>query len=233
MSRSWAGCSPRSPRRACSSTSGTRTSSCTARSRRPSTPSSRAPTFNGRAYYLSLVREVLIEGKVPASWLRVAQQIAPSYPALDLGKLSFLSKGTQPVDSFHFTLDALRRQYDLEVHRATAANKGSAFGNFKDDYTDRMVAWGGLVLADLKIEEAPRAQGGRGVRFLRSAGAGRRAAAPAGGSRLGRVRTAGAQAQEEGARWSPSGHSSPRTSTSRSTAFPREPACWCAAGCGT
>src|SRR5690606_1897030 len=69
-----------------------------------------SPTFNGRAYYLALVREVLISGRLPASWLSVAQAIAPAYPALDLGKLSFLSKGIQPIDSFHFTLGRLRQQ---------------------------------------------------------------------------------------------------------------------------
>ncbi len=118
------------------------------------------PNFNGRAYYLSLVREVLIGGRVPASWLKVAQAIAPSYPALDLGKLSFLSsKRIEPIDSFHFTLQTLRNQHELEVKRATSVNASSAFANFKDDYTDRTVAWGDLVLTDLKLEK-PKGKGG-------------------------------------------------------------------------
>lgn len=111
-----------------------------------------SPTFNGRAYYLALVREVLISGRVPAPWLTVAEALAPAYPALDLGKLSFLAKGVQPIDSFHFTLTTLRQQYEVEVRQATSVNASSAFQNFKDDYTDRQVAWGELTLADLKLE---------------------------------------------------------------------------------
>lgn len=118
-----------------------------------------SPTFNGRAYYLSLVREVLIGGRIPASWVRVAQEIAPSYPALDLGKISFLSKRIEPIDSFHFTLQTLRNQYELEVKRATSVNASSAFANFKDDYTDRTVAWGDLVLTDLKLEKPQGKEG--------------------------------------------------------------------------
>lgn len=117
------------------------------------------PTFNGQAYYQLMVREVLISGRVPASWVRIAEAIAPAYPALDLGKLSFLSRGVQHIDSFHFTLSALRQQYEVEVKQATSVNASSAFANFRDDYTDRIVAWGELTLADLKLE-TPKVAGG-------------------------------------------------------------------------
>lgn len=117
------------------------------------------PKFSGRTYFLSLVREVLIGRRIPGTWVKVAQAIQPSYPALDLGKISYLSKRLEPIDSFHFSLPTLQKQYELEVKRATSVNAESAFANFKDDYTDRVVAWGELVLKDLKMEK-PAGKGG-------------------------------------------------------------------------
>ena len=107
------------------------------------------PRFPGNAYFVHMVRRVLIDGKLPPAWLEVANALNRQVMIIDMGKLQFLAHGTKPVDSYFFTLPALRQRYDLEVVRATSAGKGDAVAAFRDAYLDREVAWGALRLIDV------------------------------------------------------------------------------------
>ncbi len=107
------------------------------------------PRFPGNAYFVHMVRRVLIDGKLPPAWLEVANALNRQVMIIDMGKLQFLAHGTKPVDSYFFTLPALRQRYDLEVLRATSAGRSDAVGAFRDAYLDREVAWGALRLIDV------------------------------------------------------------------------------------
>jgi len=107
------------------------------------------PQFPGNAYLSLMVRRVLIDGKLPSEWLRVAQSLNAQVRIIDLAKLQFLADGVQPVDSFFFTFAALRDRYEIEVKRANSTARDTALLAFRDAYLDRNVAWGGLTLIDI------------------------------------------------------------------------------------
>lgn len=115
--------------------------------------------FPGTAYFASMVRRVLIERRLPDEWLAVAEALNPRVQIIDLGKLRMLNEGLKPVDSFLFTLLALRDRYELEVLRANSAVTTDVAAAFRDAYLDRDVAWGGAVLVDAATLAQPKAKG--------------------------------------------------------------------------
>ncbi len=112
------------------------------------------PQFPGSAYLASMVRRVLIDGKLPPEWLEVARELNQKVRIIDLAKLQLLADGVKPIDSFYFSFPTLRERYDLEVKRANSVAKDTAVLAFRDAYLDREVAWGGLTLVD--IAPAPK-----------------------------------------------------------------------------
>ncbi|MBJ6764347.1 hypothetical protein JGU66_26525 [Myxococcaceae bacterium JPH2] len=111
------------------------------------------PRFPANLYFVSMVRRVLIDKKLPDEWMKTAEALAPYYPAMDLDKLRFIATGVKPVDSFLFTLPALRDRYEVEVTRANATVSGTAEALFRDNYLDHEVAFGGLEFVDAKLEK--------------------------------------------------------------------------------
>jgi hypothetical protein len=111
------------------------------------------PRFPANLFFVSMVRRVLIDKKLPDEWLKTAVALAPYYPPLDVGKLRFLADGVKPVDSFLFTLPVLRDRYDVEVKRANATAADTADAVFRDNYLDHEVAFGGLEFLDAKLEK--------------------------------------------------------------------------------
>lgn len=109
--------------------------------------------FPGNAYFVAMIRRVLIDRKLPKDWLDTANALAPFYPAMDLGKLTFLSEGVKPVDSFLFTLPVLRERYVTEVVRANSTGATTAEGVFRDSYIDREVVFGGMEFIDAGLEK--------------------------------------------------------------------------------
>ncbi|HZH14365.1 MAG TPA: hypothetical protein VE057_08415 [Archangium sp.] len=109
--------------------------------------------FQANAYLVAMVRRVLIDRKLPPNWFQTAAALGPVVLTIDVGKLRFLSEGLQPIDSFFLTLPALRERYEIEVRRANATAARSAEKMFRESYLDRQVAFGGLELIDLDIEQ--------------------------------------------------------------------------------
>lgn len=113
------------------------------------------PRFPASAYLAAMVRRVLIDGKLPGGWLATAESLNQAALIIDLGKLRFMKQGPRPIDSFLFTLPALRARYELEVLRATSAATHDVKAEFRDTYLDREVAWGGATLLDVELTDPP------------------------------------------------------------------------------
>ena len=111
------------------------------------------PRFQAQAYFVAMVRRVLIDHKLPASWFQTATTLGPLVLTLDVGKLRFLSEGVQPIDSFFLTLPVLRERYDIEVRRANATMARAAEQTFRENYLDKQVAFGNVELLDVGVEQ--------------------------------------------------------------------------------
>ena len=110
--------------------------------------------FPGSAYFISMVRRVLIDRKLSQDWLDTAVVMSQaSAPQIDLSKLRFLAEGIRPVDSFLLTLPMLRERYEVEVLRANATAASTAEAVFRDTYIDRDVVFGGLEFIDAGMEK--------------------------------------------------------------------------------
>lgn len=107
------------------------------------------PAFPSSTYFGEMVRRVLIDGKMPAEWLKVAQDVNVSVRVIDLAKLQFLADGMTPIDSLYLTLPFLLERHRVEVSQATSAVASSAQRGFREDYLDHEIAWGGLTLVDI------------------------------------------------------------------------------------
>ncbi|MBX5480886.1 MAG: hypothetical protein IRZ16_03400 [Myxococcaceae bacterium] len=107
------------------------------------------PRFPGTQYFVSMVRRVLIDGRLPPAWLQVARALNAEGAKIDIAKLEYLADGVKPIESFYFTFPKLKERYDVEVVRATTAAKSTALLAFRDAYLDREVAWNGLTLVDI------------------------------------------------------------------------------------
>ncbi|MBZ4415980.1 hypothetical protein [Myxococcus sp. RHSTA-1-4] len=111
------------------------------------------PRFPGNAFFVAMVRRVLIDQKLTPEWLGTAQALAPYYPAMDMAKLRFLSEGVKPLDSFLLTLPVLRERYKEDVERATSVAASTAEALFRDNYLDHELAFSGVEVVDVKLEK--------------------------------------------------------------------------------
>ncbi len=111
------------------------------------------PRFQASPALVAMVRRVLLEQKLPARWLNTAAALGPTMGTIDLSKLRFLAEGVQPIDSYFLTLPALRERYEVEVKRANATAARSAEKQFRENYLDRQVLFGGLELVDVRQEK--------------------------------------------------------------------------------
>ncbi|QSQ27306.1 hypothetical protein JY651_21400 [Pyxidicoccus parkwayensis] len=109
--------------------------------------------FPGNAFFVAMVRRVLIDQKLPPEWLVTAQALAPYYPAIDMGKLRFMADGVKPLDSFVLTLPVMREKYKEDVERATSVAGPTAEALFRDNYLDHELAFTGLEVVDVKLEK--------------------------------------------------------------------------------
>jgi hypothetical protein len=118
--------------------------------------------FPGSAYFVSMVRRVLIDRKLSQDWLDTAVVMQPDVPVIDLSKLRFLAEGVRPVDSFLLTLPLLRERYEVEVVRANTTAAGTAEAVFRDTYIDREVIFAGLEFIDVGLEKKKKTKKKRG-----------------------------------------------------------------------
>lgn len=107
------------------------------------------PRFPGSAYLASMVRRVMIDGKLSEEWLHAANALNRTVGIIDMAKLQFLARGVTPIDSFYFTLPALQQRYELEVLRANSTARSTSVLAFRDAYLDRDVTWGSMYLIDV------------------------------------------------------------------------------------
>jgi hypothetical protein len=114
------------------------------------------PSFPAAAYLMAMIRRVLIEKKVPDEWLELATTINPVVHIIDVGKLRAANERMTPIDSFLFSLPALRERYIVEVVEANSAVTTDVESSFHDSYVDRQVAWGGALLIDAGVNKKPK-----------------------------------------------------------------------------
>ncbi len=113
------------------------------------------PGFPGTAYFVSMVRRVLIDGRLSDEWLATAEALNKSVRIIDMGKLKLMNEGLSPVDSAYFTIPLLKQRFYVEVTGASSAVTTDVEASFRDTYLDRDVAWGGAVLLDAGLN-APK-----------------------------------------------------------------------------
>ncbi|XXF75514.1 hypothetical protein P2318_20900 [Myxococcaceae bacterium GXIMD 01537] len=109
------------------------------------------PRFPAQPFFVSMMRRILIDKKLPEAWMATGTQLAPYYAPMDASKLRLIAEGVQPVDSFLLTLPVLRERYAEEVERANATAAETAEAAFRDSYLDHEVAFGGLEFVDAKL----------------------------------------------------------------------------------
>ena len=112
------------------------------------------PAFPASTYLVSMVRQVLIQKRLPETWLKTAENINTSYPMIDLSKLKFISEGISPIDSFFLTLPALKQRFDEDVLAVNSASRVDVVTEFKDTYLDREVTFPDMQLVDIGLYSA-------------------------------------------------------------------------------
>jgi len=113
------------------------------------------PAFPAMAYLVSMVRRVMIEKRLPDSWLATAADLNKTVKIIDMGKLKMLNDTVEPIDSAYFTIPVLKDRYLKEVREANSAVTTDVASEFRDAYLDRDVAWPGAILVDAG-ENRPR-----------------------------------------------------------------------------
>jgi hypothetical protein len=108
-----------------------------------------SPGFPASTYFAEMVRRVLIDGQMPAEWLKVAQAVTASYALVDLAKLRYLADGPKLIDSLYVTLPLLVERHRVEVEQANASVADTAEQSFREAYLDHEVTFGGLTLVNL------------------------------------------------------------------------------------
>lgn len=117
------------------------------------------PAFPAMSYVVAMVRRVRIDGRLPDAWLATAQATNPTVKIIDVGKLKFLNETYAPIDSFLFSIPAIKGRYVEEVVQANSAVTSDVAATFRDTYLDRDVAWGGVTLVDAGAKKAQKKKG--------------------------------------------------------------------------
>jgi hypothetical protein len=106
------------------------------------------PAFPAMAYFVSMVRRVLIDRRLPDEWFETAKALNTQVKIIDVGKLKMMNEGLTYIDAAAFTLPVLRQRYYMEVAGANSAVTTDVAATFRDTYLDRNVAWGGAIMLD-------------------------------------------------------------------------------------
>lgn len=111
------------------------------------------PRFPAVAYFVAMVRKVMIDRRMPDEWLETATNLNKRVKIIDLGKLKMLNEQVLLADSAYFTIPMLRQQYQQEALNANSAVTTDVVASFRDAYLDRDVAWGGATLLDIGVNQ--------------------------------------------------------------------------------
>jgi hypothetical protein len=112
--------------------------------------------FPAAAYLVAMVRRVLLDKRLPDTWLETAIAINKQVKIIDIARLKMLNDGVTFVDSAYFTIPVLAERYYSEVVTANSAVTTDVRATFRDTYIDRTVAWGGMTLVDTGINAAKK-----------------------------------------------------------------------------
>lgn len=124
------------------------------------------PGFPASAYLVSMVRRVLIDGRLPDEWLATATQVNKVAKVIDLTKLKMINTEVKPIDSAYLTILKLRERYQVEALNANSAVTTDVVATFRDTYLDRPVAWGGATLLDIGVNQPPTKKGAKPAKRL-------------------------------------------------------------------
>lgn len=125
------------------------------------------PGFPAAAYLVAMVRKIMIDGRMPDEWLETAKQLNKIVKIIDLPKLKMINEELNLVDSAYLTILKLKERYQVEALNANSAVTTDVVATFRDAYLDRPVAWGGLTLLDIGINQ-PRGKKGKKKLYLRA-----------------------------------------------------------------
>jgi hypothetical protein len=118
------------------------------------------PGFPATAFLVSMVRKVMIDGRLPDEWLATAESVNKTAKIIDLAKLKMINEEIKPVDSAYLTILKLKERYQIEALNANSAVTTDVVASFRDAYLDRPVAWGGTTLLDIGINQ-PKGKKGK------------------------------------------------------------------------
>ncbi|MFO0598596.1 MAG: hypothetical protein U0228_25035 [Myxococcaceae bacterium] len=127
------------------------------------------PGFPATAYLVAMVRKVMIDGRLPDEWLATAENLNKVTKLIDLSKLKMINEEVKLADSAYLTIMKLRERYQVEALNANSAVTTDVLGTFRDTYLDRDIAWGGLTLIDVGVNQ-PKGKKGK-KKLYRSVGA--------------------------------------------------------------
>jgi hypothetical protein len=125
------------------------------------------PGFPATAYLISMVRKIMIDGRLSDEWLATATALNKTVKIIDLAKLKMINEQITPVDSAYLTILKLRERYQVEALNANSAVTTDVVASFRDTYLDRPVAWGGATLLDIGINQ-PKGKKGKKKLYLRA-----------------------------------------------------------------
>lgn len=111
------------------------------------------PGFPAVAYLVAMVRKIMIEKRLPDEWLATAIALNKTVKLIDLAKLKMINEEIKPADSAYFTIPMLRERYAEEALNANSAVTTDVVAAFHDAYVDRDIAWGGVTLIDIGINQ--------------------------------------------------------------------------------
>ncbi|MGI5861843.1 MAG: hypothetical protein ACOX6T_07255 [Myxococcales bacterium] len=118
--------------------------------------------FPAEAYLRHMVRRAMLDKKAPEAWLKTAKVLRERHKApIDLARLAYAVDGPMLIDSVYFSLAVFLERYQAEVALAPSLAQASAQQRFRDQYLDRDLTWGGLVLADIHKEDRPKKRKGK------------------------------------------------------------------------
>lgn len=125
------------------------------------------PGFPGTAYLISMVRKIMIDGRLSDEWLETAKNLNKVVKIIDLAKLKMINEQINLVDSSYLTMLKLKERYQVEALNANSAVTTDVVGTFRDTYLDRPIAWGGATLLDIGINQ-PKGKKGKKKLYLRA-----------------------------------------------------------------
>jgi hypothetical protein len=125
------------------------------------------PGFPATAYLISMVRRIMIDGRLKDEWLANAIALNKVVKIIDIPKLKMINEQITLVDSADLTILKLRERYNVEALNANSAVTTDVVASFRDTYLDRPVAWGGATLLDIGINQ-PKGKKGKKKLYLRA-----------------------------------------------------------------